>query len=40
MVEMGQIMVFVQELGLKTFISVERNLDLGPKNFEMLPFDT
>ena len=27
-VEMGQIKVFVQELGLKTFISAERNLDL------------
>ena len=27
-VEMGQITVFVQELGLKTYISAERNLDL------------
>ena len=27
-VEMGQIKVFVQELGLKTSISAERNLDL------------
>ena len=45
-VEMGQIKVFVQELGLKTSISAERNLDLltleglGPTNFEVLPLST
>ena len=42
MAEIGQIKVFVQELGLKTSISAERNLDLltlagSGTHFEVLP---
>ena len=42
----GQFKVFVQELGLKTSISAERNLDFltlagsGTPNFEVLPLST
>ena len=47
MVEMGQIKVLVQELGLKTSISAERNLDLltlagsgSPKFLGVVIFET
>ena len=39
-VEMGQIKVFAQELGLKTSMSVERNLDFLTLAGSVATFDT